>query len=222
METRQRDLVVTENMTLDGVIDLADGWFSPAGADATFDQSDVDDARREQGGAADAFLVGRVTFEQMRGYWPLQTDDTTGITDYLNNVAKYVVSGTVDDPEWEHTTVLRGPLLDEIRTLKASVGKDIVWTGSIMLVHALTAAGLVDEYRLFVYPVVVGRGEPLFAGGAAVPKLHLIENRPFSLGHCSASLPRRLTHLALKGRNGATHLDMVRTELERSKDVAVS
>ena len=103
-----RDLIVTENITLDGVIDATEGWFAPAGDDAEVDQSDVADALREQREAADAFLVGRVTFEQMRGYWPQQTDDTTGITDYLNTVSKYVVSSTLREPEWEHTTVLRG------------------------------------------------------------------------------------------------------------------
>ena len=81
----------------------------------------------------------------MRGYWPKQTDDTTGVTDYLNRVAKYVVSSTIGDPGWEHTTVLRGNAIqDEVRALKSKPGKDIVATGSITLVHALIAAGLVD------------------------------------------------------------------------------
>jgi dihydrofolate reductase len=79
-----------------------------------------------------------VTFEQMRGYWPLQTDDTTGITDYLNDVSKYVVSGTLQDPAWERTTVLRS--VDAIRALKSETGGDIVTTGSIRLVRELIAA----------------------------------------------------------------------------------
>ena len=103
-----RDLIVTENMTLDGVIDAAEGWFTPGGGDED-DQSDVLDALREQQDAADALLVGRVTFEQLRGYWPLKTDDTTGITDYLNNVAKYVISSTLKEPKWDHTTVVGPP-----------------------------------------------------------------------------------------------------------------
>src|SRR5215216_7453139 len=107
---RMRELIVTENITLDGVIEATEGWFDPAGDDAEVDQSDIVAALREQREAADAFLVGRVTFEQMRGYWPQQTDDATGITDYLNAVSKYVVSNTLQKPEWEHTTVLRGPL----------------------------------------------------------------------------------------------------------------
>jgi dihydrofolate reductase len=104
----------------------------------------------------DAVLFGRVTFEQMRGYWPEQENDETGITDDLNQIAKYVVSTTMDDPQWQNSVVLRD--LDDVRALKEQPGKDIVSTGSIALVHDLIQAGLVDEYRLFVYPVVVGSG----------------------------------------------------------------
>ena len=177
-----RDLVVTENITLDGVIDASAGWFDVAN-DAEVDQSDLVAALREQSEAADAVLFGRVTFEEMRGYWPKQTDDTTGVSDYLNRVSKYVVSSTLGDPEWEHTTVLRGEALrDEIQALKFEPGRDIVTTGSITLVHALIAAGLVDEYRLFVYPVVLGRGARLFTDGTEVPRLRLVETRPFRSG----------------------------------------
>jgi dihydrofolate reductase len=176
-----RDLVVTENITLDGVIDASAGWFSVADEPGV-DQSDLVAALRAQSEAADAVLFGRVTFEEMRGYWPQQTDDTSGVTDYLNRVAKYVVSTTLDDPRWQHTTMLRGPFQDEIRALKSKPGKDIVTTGSITLVHALIAAGLVDEYRLFVYPVVLGRGARLFADGTEVPRLRLLETRPFRSG----------------------------------------
>jgi dihydrofolate reductase len=177
-----RDLVVTENITLDGVIDASAGWFSVAD-DPGVDQSDLVAALRAQSEAADAVLFGRVTFQEMRGYWPKQTDDTTGVTDYLNRVAKYVVSTTLGDPQWAHTTVLRGPgFQEEIRALKSEPGKDIVTTGSITLVHALIAAGLVDEYRLFVYPVVLGRGARLFADGTEVPRLRLVETRPFRSG----------------------------------------
>jgi dihydrofolate reductase len=147
-----RDLVVTENITLDGVIDASGGWFSVTD-DPEVDQSDLREALGEQSAAADAVLLGRVTFEEMRGYWPEQTDDTTGVTDYLNRVSKYVVSGTLGDPAWEPTTVLPADgFEDGIRALKAEPGRDIVTTGSITLVHALIGAGLVDEYRLFVYP----------------------------------------------------------------------
>ncbi len=177
-----RDLIVTENITLDGVIDAAEGWFAPSGDDAEADQSDIEAATREHFEAADAFLVGRVTFEQMRGYWPEQTDDTTGISDYLNAVSKYVVSSTIEEPGWDRTTVLRGPVREEIEALKAGPGEDIVTTGSISLVHDLIASGLVDEYRLFTYPVVLGRGRRLFADAADVPKVRLVESRAFRSG----------------------------------------
>lgn len=176
-----RKLVVTENITLDGVIDASEGWFTAAG-DEEVDQSDLNEALREQTEAADAVLLGRVTFEQMRGYWPLQTDDETGVTDYLNNVSKYAVSSTMTDPQWERSTVLSGDLEDDVRELKGEPGKDIVVTGSITLVHELIRLGLVDEYRLFVYAVVLGRGARLFEDATSVPKLKLVESRPFRSG----------------------------------------
>ena len=101
----------------------------------------------------------------MRGYWPRQADDTTGVTDHLNAVSRYVISGTLQDPEWENTTVLRGPLEDEVRALTAEPGKEIGITGSITVVHDLVAAGLVDEYRLFAY----GRARP-GDGGSSRPQ----------------------------------------------------
>ena len=173
-----RNLVVTENMTVDGVIDMAAGWFDPLAED--IDQSDITMATTEHREAADALLVGRNTFEAFRGFWPNQTDDPTGISDYLNAVNKYVVSSTLSDPGWENTTVLRGDIVEEVQALKAAGGRDIVATGSVQLVHALIAAGLVDEYRLFVFPVVVGRGARLFES-ADMP-LRLLETRPFGSG----------------------------------------
>jgi dihydrofolate reductase len=169
-----RDLVVTENITLDGVIDASGGWFSVTD-DPEVDQSDLREALGEQSAAADAVLLGRVTFEEMRGYWPEQTDDTTGVTDYLNRVSKYVVSGTLGDPAWEPTTVLPADgFEDGIRALKAEPGRDIVTTGSITLVHALIGAGLVDEYRLSCTPpgscsCATGRRPPEGGGPAGCP-----------------------------------------------------
>src|SRR3954454_13745375 len=175
------DLVITENITLDGVIDASGNWFAPAGG-GDVDRSDQEEALAEQREAADAFLVGRRTFEQMRSYWPNRTDDETGVSAYLDRVAKYVVSTTIDDPGWAPTTVLRGPLDEDVAALKAAPGRDIVTTGSITLAHALVAQGLVDEYRLFVYPVVLGTGARLLPAGAGPPRLDLVEARPFRAG----------------------------------------
>jgi dihydrofolate reductase len=169
-----RKLVITENMTLDGSVEMLDDWFDPQLQD---DELLAESHRQDA--AADALLVGRRTFEDFRGYWPAQTDDTTGVTDYLNLVAKYVVSSTLDDPRWQNSTVLRGDAVDAVRALKQRAGKDIVLTGSITLAHGLIRAGLVDEFRLFVYPVVQGRGRSLFPLGSAQPRLRLIE-RPLA------------------------------------------
>lgn len=175
-----RTLVVTENITIDGVIDAAGGWFDPT--DETVDQSDLIEQTQQHSAAADALLVGRNTFEAFRGFWPEQTDDQTGVTAYLNSVSKYVVSATLTDPGWENSTVLSGPLVEEVTRLKEQAGHDIVVTGSIRLVHALVAAGLVDEYRLFVYPVVLGQGARLFEGATDVPELELVETHGFNAG----------------------------------------
>jgi len=174
-----RKLVVTENITLDGVIEALDGWFTPSGADGE-DTSDIEQVQQEHMRAADAVLLGRVTYEEFESYWPHQTDDTTGIADYLNRTTKYVVSRTLTEPTWENTVVLDGP--DAVVALKSAEGADIVATGSVSLVRSLVRAGMVDEFRLFVYPVVLGRGRPLFPSGVERTGLHLEEARAFRSG----------------------------------------
>ena len=165
-----RKLVITENITLDGSIEMLEDWFDPA-----LQEEDVLAESHRQDSQADALLVGRQTFEDFRGYWPKQTDDATGVTDYLNQVAKYVVSSTMTDPEWANSTVLAGDPVQHARSLKSQPGMDIVLTGSISLAHSLIAGGVVDEYRLFVYPTVQGRGRRLFPDGMQVPLLQLVE-----------------------------------------------
>lgn len=175
-------IIVTENMTLDGVIEATGDWFSPAGDEADVDNSDIEATVREHMEPQGALLLGRKTFESFRGYWPAQTDDTTGITAHLNKVRKYVISGTLEDPKWENSTVLRGNMTEEVRALKDRESGEIGVTGSITLVHDLIAAGFVDEYRLFVYPVVLGHGRRLFEDAPGVPKLNLVEAKPFRSG----------------------------------------
>lgn len=174
-----RTLAITQNVTVDGSIEMLDDWFEPqAGADDTELLAET----HRQDSRADAFLVGRRTFEDLRGYWPRQADDRTGITAYLDQVSKYVVSTTMSDPGWQNTTVLSGDPVAEVRALKVRPGLDIVVTGSITLCHALIDAGLVDEYRLFVYPVVQGGGRRLFPDGFAIPALRLLAARRFRGG----------------------------------------
>jgi dihydrofolate reductase len=95
---------------------------------------------------------------------------------------KYVVSSTITDPQWQSSTVLSADPIEEVRALKERPGQDIVATGSITLCHTLIPAGLVDEYRLFVYPVVQGRGRRLFPDGFECPELRLVDTRAFRSG----------------------------------------
>ncbi|WP_040491189.1 dihydrofolate reductase family protein [Ilumatobacter nonamiensis] len=177
-------LVITQNITLDGVIEVTDAtgeWFAPAGGDA--DMSDLEASLREMMGEQDAQLYGRKTFEAMRGFWPNRTDDTTGITDHLDTVRKYVISTTMTDPEWQNSTVLHGDLIPAVRDLKDQPGSVLGVTGSISVCHALIAADLVDEYRLFVYPTVVSQARRLFDGTAARPcDLELVATQQFRSG----------------------------------------
>jgi len=175
-----RRLIVTQNITLDGVVDATEGWFDPADTEA--DTADIQEVLAEQTAKEDALLLGRQTFEDFRSYWPKQTDDTTGITDHLNHVRKYVVSSTLDDPQWENTTILAGDWRGEVQALKDRPGQEICLTGSISLAHAVIEAGLVDAYRLFVYPVVLGKGRRLFEHATDMPDLTLIEAKPFRSG----------------------------------------
>lgn len=172
-----RDLVVTENVTLDGVIAPMGDWFVPGAGGA-----DLLAAITEQRQAADALVLGRVTYEQFAGFWPAQADDQTGVRDYLNQVAKYVVSANLDRADWTNSTVLRGPVQEEIAALKRAPGKDIVVTGSASLVHSLLPTRLVDVYRLFVYPVVQGYGRRLFPDGMPPCGLRLIDSKAFESG----------------------------------------
>jgi dihydrofolate reductase len=176
-----RTLVITQNITVDGSIEMLGDWFDPQ-AQANPENSDLLDELHRQDSQADGFLVGRRTFESLRAYWPDRSDDVTGISDYLNRVQKYVVSSTMTDPDWQNSTVLSGDAAEEVRALKEQSGQDIVVTGSIMLSHTLIEAGLVDEYRLFVYPVVQGRGRRLFPEGFECPELRLIEAKAFRSG----------------------------------------
>ena len=171
-----RTLIVTENMSLDGVIAPMDGWFDPNAADD--DLLAVNVEHRE---AADALVIGRVTYEEFAGFWPAQTDDPTGTARYLDRVAKYVVTSRELSSDWANTTRLRGPITDELAALKGQPGADIVVTGSATLAGALVPTGLVDRYRLFVYPVVQGHGRRLFAGGARA-ELDLVTTRRFASG----------------------------------------
>ena len=171
-----RTLAITQNMSADGSIEFLGDWFDP-----TDQAEDLAAEVRRQSEDEDFILLGRQTFTDFRGFWPHQTDDTTGITDYLNQVQKLVVSSTLGDPEWQNSTVLGADWLDRVRAVKAEDGGDIVVTGSLTLCPTLIEAGLVDEYRLFVYPALQGGGRRLFPEGRA-ESLVLKDSKTFASG----------------------------------------
>ncbi len=158
-------IVVSEFVSLDGVVE------DPGGAEAyrhggwsfQWDRSPAGDRFKvDELMAAEALLLGRVTYTGFAAAWP-SIEDEAGFAKKMNGMPKYVVSTTLRDPEWNNTTVLSGDPLDEIRTLQQRVAGDLLVAGSVQLVHLLTAHDLVDEYRLMVYPVVLGSGKRLFA-----------------------------------------------------------
>jgi dihydrofolate reductase len=172
-----RTLAITQNVTADGAVEMLGDWFDP-----TTEDRQVTEAMNRFTERSDALLLGRRTFEDFRGFWPKQTDDHTGITDELNRVQKYVVSSTMTDPQWQNSTILTGDWLARVAELKEQPGGDIGVTGSIRVCHALIEAGLVDEYRLFVYPVVQGRGRRLFPEGFEADRLRVVDVAGFDSG----------------------------------------
>ena len=170
-------IIITQNMTLDGRIEMLDDWFDPQAQD-----EELTAELMRQSANEDVLLLGRQTFEDFRGYWPLQTDDTTGVAAHLNQIDKRVVSTTLAEPGWENTTVISSDPVLAVAALRDEPGRDVILTGSITLAHALIAAEVVDEFRMFTYPVWQGRGCGFFPEGARHPRLHLLDSKSFSSG----------------------------------------
>lgn len=183
-----RSLVITQNITLDGSVEMITDWFDPA-SDVDADMADLIEQNARLDERCGAMLLGRQTFTDFRGYWPTVDPETDpgDIGPFLDQVAKYVVSTTLGDPEWQNSTVLgSGDPAVEVAALKEQPGPegkdDIVITGSIRLCHALIAAGLVDEYRFYTYPAVQGGGRRPFPDGHPVPALELVDSQTFRNG----------------------------------------
>lgn len=173
-------IVVTEFVSLDGVIE------DPGGAEKTaqggwafkFERGDEGDRYKfEELMAAEAMLLGRVTYEGFAAAWPNYSDEV-GFAAKMNTMPKYVLSSTLATAGWENSTILRGDAAEQAAKLKAEVAGDILVAGSASLVHALQDADLVDEYRLMVFPTVLGSGKPLFRDGARPSGMELVEARP--------------------------------------------
>ena len=171
-----RRLIVSENITLDGVVGSPDKWFAP------YQSDDIAEFMKGQMATSDALLLGRATYQEFAAYWPFQTNDDSGVADYINKVAKFVVSSTLDKADWHNTTILSGNTAEEITNLKRQNGKNIVVTGSAELAQSLMQHNLIDEYRLFLTPVVVGRGKRLFPDSIDAQTLEHVETKIFNSG----------------------------------------
>jgi len=173
-------IVVSEFVTLDGVIEDPGGaeGFAHGGWAFKFERgAEGDKFKLDEVMGADAMLLGRVTYEGFAQAWPERTDDD-GFADKMNGMRKYVVSSTLSDPTWSNSVVLRGDLAEEAAKLKGEQDGDILVAGSRQLVQGLTERHLVDEYRLMVFPTVLGSGKRLFEGGGDPLSLELAEARP--------------------------------------------
>ena len=151
-----RKLVVSEFVSLDGVMQDP-GWTFEFGSE------DRDQFKFDEMAAADALLLGRVTYEGFAAAWPQMEEQTGEYGIWMNGYPKHVVSATLEEPlEWKNSTLVKGDIAEEVRRLKDQPGKDILIFGSADLVNALMQHDLIDEYRLMVFPVVVGSGKRLF------------------------------------------------------------
>ena len=131
--------------------------------------------------AADAFLLGRTTYEIMAAYWPLVTGEDE-VARKLNSLPKYVVSKTLDEVTWNNSTLIKGDPVKEVIRLKGEAGRELQIHGSANLAQTLIKHGLIDEYRLWFHPLVLGSGKRLFPAESAPIALRLIETRTTSTG----------------------------------------
>jgi dihydrofolate reductase len=172
-------IVVSENVTLDGVIEDPagvegfgrGGWVGRVGVRGREEAAKV---LLDEALGAEAQLFGRRTYEFLAARWPSRSGE---LADRLNDMPKYVVSSTLKDPDWNNSTVLASDVVQEVSTLKHELDGEIVVAGSIRLVRTLLASDLVDELRLMIYPVVLGAGERLFGEAGDQKALRLVETR---------------------------------------------
>jgi len=176
-------LIYTAFVTLDGVIEGPgyDEHRDGRNAWALRRQDDANQAwNMELGLGADALLLGRKTYQIWAAFWPASPESP--LKDKLNSMPKYVVSRTLRQTDWPNTTVLSGDLATEIAALKAKPGGELLLYGSADLHNAVEALGLIDEYRLQVYPVILGSGKRLFGERLPMRPLRLVETRTFPMG----------------------------------------
>jgi dihydrofolate reductase len=169
-------IVVTEFVSLDGVMEDPGGAedFEHGGWTFEIERGDGDRFKLEEARESDALLLGRVTYEGFAAAWPSRDGE---FADKFNGMPKYVVSSTLEDAEWNNTTVLDGGVVEEVAKLRQGPEGDIVVHGSAQLVQTLIENELVDELRLMVFPVVLGSGRRLFGSTDGKRRMRLTDSK---------------------------------------------
>ncbi len=170
-----RKIVVSMFITLDGVMEAPNQW------SFQFGSKEQQMYKYDELFACDALLLGRVTYQGFAAAWP----NMPGTGDYgvrMNSIPKYVVSTTLQEAEWNNSRIIRNNVSEELSILKQQTGQDIFIFGSSTLVNSLMQYDLIDEYRLMVFPVIVGSGKRLFQDVNAKKSLRLIDTKTFTSG----------------------------------------
>ncbi len=175
-------VVVSEFVTLDGVMEDPGGaeGFSRGGWAFQFERGPAGDKfKLDEVMDAGTLLLGRVTYEGFAEAWPSRTGE---FADKMNNMPKVVVSNSLKEPAWKNTRVVSRNVVEELSRLRSAASGDILVAGSGQLVNTLAENDLVDEYRLMVYPVLLGAGKRLFKDGNPRAALQLVECKPVGSG----------------------------------------
>jgi dihydrofolate reductase len=175
-------VVVSEFVTLDGVMEDPGGaeGFERGAWSFQFDRGpEGDKFKFDELAVADALLLGRVTYEGFAAAWPQLEEQTGEYGSWMNGYPKHVVSTTLEEPlKWNNSTLIKGDVAEEVSELKQQNGKDILVFGSAQLVHTLMQHDLIDEYRLMVFPIVVGKGKRLFGDVGETRAMRLVDTKP--------------------------------------------
>jgi dihydrofolate reductase len=182
-------LTLTTFLSLDGVMQAPggpdedrSGGFDQGGWLVPYADEDMGRFVVDWFSNADAFLLGRKTYEIFAAYWPLVTDERDPVAAGLNNLPKHVVSNTLDRVEWNNSRLVEGDVAEAVVGLKQQPGRELQVHGSGQLAQTLMRHDLIDEYRLWIYPVVLGSGRRLFEAGIAPAALKLVETKTTSTG----------------------------------------
>jgi dihydrofolate reductase len=176
-ENQMGKIVISENVTLDGVIQdpAGDEGFRLGGwVGLIKDRPELGKLALDEALSAEALLLGRRSYEWLAARWPSRSGE---LADRLNGLPKYVVSSTLEDPEWNNSTVLKGDVMNEVSRLKQELDGEIVVPASFQLLRTLMEHDLVDELRLKIFPVALGAGERLFGETSDKKALRLVDTQ---------------------------------------------